>query len=176
MRLQYLWVFWMPLDRISASVFRGKKLAMKKFPLIILLVALVAPPSVFAFGCDPFYFNYAGLGTSLLGLQLQKLSAPWNPRYSPEKIKKFLATFRSSYPDGTDVRTVLKAAGLECAAAPTETCSYTGVYTYKLHRSNGKIVRSGNRMDVTVNFEQEPWEVQGKSEFLYGGPPNWGEH
>lgn len=154
----------------------GKKLAMKNVPLIVLLVALVAPPSVFAFGFDPFYFNYAGLGTSPLALELKKLSGTWNQRYGPEKIKKFLATFRSSHPDGTDARTVLEAAGLECAAEPSNTCSYTGVYTWELHRSNGKIVRSGKRMDVTVSFETEPWEVLGTSEYLYGGPPNWGKH
>ena len=147
---------------------------MKNRSAIVLLSALAAAP--FALASDPFVFTYAGLGTSPLGLELKKLSGNWSPRYSPVKVKNFLVAFRSGYPVGTDAREILEDAGLECAVPPAQQCTYTGVYTYELRRGNGKVVRSGNRMEVTVNFEQEPWDVKGASQFIYGGPPNWGQY
>jgi hypothetical protein len=137
----------------------------------VLLAALTTTSN--GTGFDPFIFNYTGLGTSPVGLELKKLSGTWTSQFGSTRIKALLESSRTNYPDGTDPRKILEDAGLECAAPPAKICTYAGVYTFELRRSNGKIERSANRMDVTVDFGKEPWDVMATSQFLYGGPRNW---
>lgn len=119
---------------------------------------------------DPIVTNDFGLGTSPLGLEVKRLVGVWNNQSSPTRIKHFLGTFAGRNPAGTDVRTALEDAGLECTAAPAKLCTYTGVYMYELRRSDGRPKRTGWRVDIAVNFESEPWNVKAYGRYIYGSP------
>ena len=140
----------------------------------LLILALMISPITNA--QEPFVFNYSGLGTTPIGIELKRLSATWSPRTSPGKVKTFLENFRAAQQSGTDTRQALEGAGLSCAPPPAQTCSYSGIYMYELRRNSGKVERSANRMDITVDLAQEPWEIKATSQFLYGGPANWGQY
>lgn len=144
---------------------------MKNIRAIAGFLAIIASPIAFAsFPADSIVYDYDGLGNSPLALELKKLSNNWSPRGGPIKIRDFLATFRSASPAGADIRTIFEGAGLECAAPPATLCSYAGVYTYELRKSGGRVLRTARRMDVTVNFETEPWDVKASAQFIYGAP------
>jgi hypothetical protein len=137
---------------------------------LLFLAACMISTSAQAF--PSVTFNYIGLGTSPIGLEMKVRSANWND-LSAGKISAFLNTFRSNYPDGTDPRKVLEDAGFDCDPSPKPTCKYTGIYTYELRNPAGKVFRAANQMSALVNFAKEPWAVTASSEFLYGGPQNW---
>lgn len=139
--------------------------------LAVVLVALFASPIAFASGpFDPIVLNYAGLGTSPLGLELKVMSSNWSETYSALRVRDFLAKFRYGYPAGTDLRKIFEDAGLECAAPPAASCTYAGVYTTELRRSTGKVSRTARLLEVSITFEQEPWKVEASAKYIYGSP------
>ncbi|MYN03931.1 hypothetical protein GTP41_17695 [Pseudoduganella sp. DS3] len=114
-------------------------------------------------------FNFAGLGNSPLATQLQTHAGLWRDEWSRAKVQAFLDDFRSRYPNGSDVRSVLADAGLDCAQPPEDICTYAGVYTYDLGRPGYPPKRGAVRMDVVVNFDKAPWDVKATHEHIYGG-------
>lgn len=139
---------------------------MKRLITALILTAFVAPASVFA---QSMSMNFAGLGESPLAIQLQKHAGLWRDEWSRAKVQSFLEEFRARYPSGTDARTILVDAGLECAQPPEDVCTYAGVYTFNLGRPGYPPKRGAVRIDVVVRFAQDPWGVTATHEHLYGG-------
>lgn len=139
---------------------------MKRLLTTLIFISVLASTTVSA---QSMSLNFAGLGNSPLATELQKHAGLWRDEWSRAKVQLFLDEHRSRYPSGSDVRTILVDAGLECAPPPEDICTYAGVYTYDLGRPGYAPKRGAVRIDVVVKFDRAPWDVKATHEHIYGG-------